>query len=233
MDAFYQTYKNKLATEFVIDSFFNNGGEKIYLISDHGENFSYLINKYPSKIIYHHYNENIHTAQWNKDKCLKALDRIKIACENLNGKYIMKLEDDVWLRGNINTIVPKKEIIGPRLHHHNNHIDKECVEFIEKFGKKSGKWIAFGGCGGTIFNREIFLDEYNFFVPLIDKHFDELIPITHTKIQYADFCLTFCFNISGYEYDENPDYTEDTYDDDWETNGKMIVHHYKKYYANQ
>lgn len=37
MDAIYQCFKNREKVEFVLDNFFKNGGNKVYLCSDQGD----------------------------------------------------------------------------------------------------------------------------------------------------------------------------------------------------
>ena len=80
MDAAYQIYKNREATEFALKNFFENSNGKIYITVDGGNDFSYLSKMFPDKIIYNYDSERINTVRWGKHGCLKWLHRIYSAC---------------------------------------------------------------------------------------------------------------------------------------------------------
>lgn len=228
MDAYYQTYKNKKATEFVLKNFFLNSNGKVYLVSDCGDDFSYLLNIYPNRIIYAYENKNIKTVCWNKNQCLEWLIRVQKLCQNLTSNYVMILEDDVFIRGNLDNLKMYGEIMGvPNIT--KCFIYKELEQFINLHGKINGSYQFYCACGGSVFNRKIYLENYKFCQNIIDIYFDEMIIKSKNCIRFSDCCLSVYFNLAGYKCNENPEHTE-TWQADWKINNKKIVHQYKFLY---
>jgi hypothetical protein len=237
MDAFYQTFNNFKAVEFVLRNFFANGGNHAWAVSDAGEDFSPVLKQFGNRTTYLYAENNTGMKYWKTvDKPLEWLSRLKWAASQSSSGHMILLEDDVWIRGSLTTIKPTSAIIGVPTGMWWNDMPKGCGDFINEFGKRKGEYKYYGACGGCIFDRKVFLESYTFAVNLLKEHWNKLQHLSVVdnhwapKIGHADVILTMLFNLSGYEYHGNPEHTECRNHRDWETNGKKIVHDYKAFY---
>lgn len=241
MDAFYQAYKNLPAIEFVLKQFFKNNGRRAWVVSDGGPDLRPVLNQFGGTVIYSHMQPNIKMHNWLKaSQCIEWFSRIKWMSIQSTADHIMLLEDDVYIRGNLDEIAPSAPLIGPPCGDPTwgNDIPPAFEGFLNTRGKRRGCYKYYGGCGGSIFNRALFLESYDFAVGTIAKEWNPLRQLSKfhyfrpPKIGYPDFALTFLFNLSGHEYASNPEHTECHKHRDWKTNGKKIVHGYKAFYSN-
>jgi hypothetical protein len=226
MDAIYQCFKKNDQVEFVLENFFKNGGDKVYLLSDAGNDFSYLKEIYKDKLIYKYNNEKTwcDTCGWSsKSQALYWMIWYTEACRQLSSDYIILLEDDVYVRGNLNEIEILYDIMGPSLHCH-NQIDPILENYLNTIDNKNISLKYYGGCGGTIMNRKIIAKGE--FPYLLNNYYDDLLSISH-KIKFSDALITVLYRLSGCIYGANKDYTETWLNPNWMNTTEKIIHQYE------
>ena len=238
MDAVYRCFKKRDCVEAVLSNFFESGGTSVFLSSDCGDDFSNLTSKFP--IIYEYDTEKVHSGRggWGsvkgKHTGLKWLEFFKRGLDAATSDYVILLEDDVKFRGPLSSIPIDYEITGPEKYAWNTYSPDER-KFINKYAKVPNNYVYFGGIGGTIFNRKIFLDNYTFIYEFLDDHYKESLQylsspenwpsnIPHSRFQFSDVFISTAYNILGFEYGANREFTEAHFDEDYLTNGKLIVH---------
>ena len=224
MDAIYQCYKKNQHVEFVLENFYKNGGDIVYLLSDADNDFSYLKEKYKDKLIYKYNTEKTwcgKTIGWNsKSQALHWMIWYTEACRQLNSDYILLLEDDVYIRGNINDIKISGEIMGPPEHKWNK-LNESVQKYLNSFDNKNISTSFYVGCGGSIMNRQIISNGE--FVYLMNKHYETLISLCE-KLLFSDAMLTSLFRLCGYKSVANNDYTEPWLNPNWKNTKEKIVH---------
>ena len=97
---YHQCYKNKKATEFVIQQFRQyNPDVPYYLISDNGEDFSDIAEKYNCYFVL---DENNTGMNYLPTEHAKILYQRLVNCFNhFNTDYVLLMEDDVLCRGKL------------------------------------------------------------------------------------------------------------------------------------
>jgi hypothetical protein len=226
MDAIYQCFKKNDHVEFVLKNFFENGGNTVYLVSDAGNDFSYLKEIYKDKIIYKYNKEKTWCDKWgwsSKSQALYWMIWYTEACRQLISDNIILLEDDVYIRGNLNEIETLYDITGPPLHCH-NQIDPTLEDYLNTIDNKNIPLKYYGGCGGTIMNRKIIAKGE--FPYLLNNYYDDLLSISY-KIKFSDALITVLYRLSGCTYGANKDYTETWLNPNWVTTTEKIVHQYE------
>ena len=136
-----------------------------------------------------------------KNGQLDWLKRIYDACTTTlkDVDWIIHYEDDVWCRFEI-TRPPKFDISGAN----GPLYTTELYEYLKnKFGviddsrhswSLSGSLQSYGACGGTIFNREKFIEIYN---RLDEVPWDEIYKLDSRPIEWCDATLSFLFQFFG------------------------------------
>lgn len=226
MDAIYQCFKKNDQVEFVLENFFKNGGDRVYLVSDNGNDFSYLKEVYKDKVIYKYNKEKTWctTNGWEfKSQALHWMIWYTEACRQLSSDYIILLEDDVYIRGDLNQIELLFDIMGPPLHSH-NQIDSVLENYLNSIDNKNIPLKYYCGCGGTIMNRKIIAKGE--FPYLINNYYDELLSLSF-KVKFSDALLTILYRLSGCVIGTNKDYTETWLNPNWEITTEKIVHQYE------
>jgi len=233
MDSFYQTFRNFKAVEFVLTNFFANAGNHAWIVSDAGEDFRPVLSQFGGRVTYQYAHKHTGMKYWRRvDKPLHWLSRLKWAALQSSSSHMILLEDDVWIRGSLTKIKPTSAIIGVRPGMWWNDMTKGCEDFINEYGCRKGQHKYFGASGGCIFDRKAFLESHSFAVNILKEHWNTLRHLSMSEIHRGpiigcpDVILTILFNLSGHEYHGNPEHTECRNDQDWETNGKTIVHDY-------
>jgi hypothetical protein len=115
------------------------------------------------------------------------------ACRQLISDNIILLEDDVYIRGNLNEIETLYDITGPPLHCH-NQIDPTLEDYLNTIDNKNIPLKYYGGCGGTIMNRKIIAKGE--FPYLLNNYYDDLLSISY-KIKFSDALITVLYRLSG------------------------------------
>lgn len=240
LDALHLVYKNKPASEEAIKSFRNFYPESDYtLIGDNGDNYYDIATKYSCN--YFHSPIKCGYPQgkkgFNKEQIDEYLKRVSIACFLSKGTHIIVMEDDVHILNKIKISESDLMLVGSECVHNIIHpllikyLNQMCGKHIEHF---------YGMGGGTIFNKEIFLQAYNNYNKIILENFDN-IQSFYPTIGWTDCILSVFMMLGGASHTINnqryelsghmQDHSKIDYSKIEELRQKYsILHHYKKYY---
>jgi len=229
---FYHCYKENDAVEFSVKSFKNLYPDSpMYIVSDNGNDFSYLEKKYKNIKFIKKNNEvqslvkfvdNLIAANnvdidLFTDIAIEVLNRIKNAIDYCQSKYIILMEPDVYVRSKFS--LPKTDMVGPIP----NEMPINVQEYIISKGGINNKYW---GPAGGIMNTQAFLDIYS----KIDKTIISEILLQDPRIVCYDYLLPVLFSIYGYRYENNPEQTECLRNPNWEISDHKILHQYRKYF---
>jgi len=224
---YYAVYKNKKASSFVLENFRKHFPDsKIVLISDGGDDFSDLASTY--NCIYHHLHNIFDTVPlhfYDAERTKEWWKRHKIVCEETQAKYIMILEDDVFVRDRFDH-QPPFDLRGVRF----DGTNPFRPAIVRDIRKESGlDCYYYGMCGGSMYNSSVFLSIYDDIIADIDKNHNELINKSwdYRLLGAVDANMTYHFNKRGYFYEPAP----------WlailnkeNITGFPVIHEWKEYY---
>ena len=236
LGAFYSCYKEINAVNYSIDRLKKvYPNIPIYLVSDGGEDFSYLESKYTNiktimdidtmsstfKITDQNFREEFH--QENIKKCaLTVLNRLKNAIEYCKSDYILMMDPDTLVIGELNIPYDSK-LLGSRVNH---GLPKEYKDILSSFD--GSKVINHWGATPAIFEINSFLKAYdNIFNNM--NIFDKLCKSFYAMYAH-DVLLPTIYALIGLEEEFNPDIVECNRDPNWEQTNKPLIHQFKKYY---
>lgn len=234
--AFHQAYKNRKATEEAIKSFrqFNDG--PYFLVSDGGDDFSDIAEKYNCH--YYHTKSKLglrdHTHEsgiygMTKDEVLEWLHRFYLASTIQNSDHIIMMEDDVLVLGKID-VEESVEFCG--LDSPPNHLPQAMIDYLtEKYDAKfQNNW--YGTPGGSIFKTKTFVENYDRVTKIFDTEFDYIKENLCGGIGCVDIWMTTYYYLCKKNYTVNPYLTEATRNPNWRNGEYAIVHSYKEHYEN-
>jgi hypothetical protein len=204
--AYYQVYTNKKATDFVLKNFRLHFPDcPVMLISDGGENFSDLADKYNcgytySFNIFGNATNNYPQLPYSAERMLEAWRRHKLACDYSDSDYILILEDDVYITKHF-SIEEDFALRGARI---GNNFTEEMIKHIVECGGKPSR--IYGMCGGSIYNAHIFKDIYqSAIVDIRDNHDGFLAKSSNWFLLGAiDANITYHYNLRGFTYEPSP-----------------------------
>lgn len=167
---------------------------------------------------------------------LEFLNRFRDACLKCNTNHMMMVEDDVWL---IKPVTVEKEW---EMACHNIKIGNIIPDFIhdmiESYSGVKPTFKQYGAGGGSIFNVQTFLDNYDGIIQWFKINFEQIQSVYPT-IGYIDCFMVVFYLLCGKSYTVNPHLT-DTHNHkpgfDYETfisnqpEQIQIINNYKKYY---
>ena len=188
----FQTWKNDKATEFSIQEFRKHFPKNnIRLISDNGNDYSHFIEKYNVDFEFSDKNTLPKGRFLEEWQCYEWLRRVNDTCKMYDSKWIVIFEDDVLTQSS-NFIEPKFDTAGAVILEW-----KPMLSELLYDRNKKNKNIGYGMCGGTIFNREVYIDCYDkinqFDIAYLNKYDDRISKATDSLIN----CFTQYF---GYDY---------------------------------
>lgn len=236
LGVFYTCFKENGAIEYSLNKFFELYPEApVYLVSDNGNDFTYLQTKYPLLKATKETFEvtgmfkngeiddfiNSNTQETFLKICMEFLRRLNLACEYCKTNYILLMEPDVLVRGKLT--MPSADLVGPTV----NIMPEEIQQLILKYnGKNNGTW----GPAGGIMKTQSFQKIYNKLVE-DDSPLKDGLKLDPRIICY-DYLLAFLFSIYGYSYEENLEETECLRNPWWRTSGHPLLHQYREQYNN-
>ena len=234
--AYHQAYKNKRATEEAIKSFREHNDGPYFLVSDGGDDFSDIANKY--NCYYYHSEWNLELRDHNhpsgiygmkKEEVLEWLNRFYFACTVDKCDHVIMMEDDVLIRGHIDV---ENEVEFCGLHAPGNVIQQELIDYLtEKYGAKfHNNW--YGVPGGSIFKASTFVENYDRIVKIFDEEFDYIKENLCGNFAWVDVWMTVYYYLCGKEFTVNPHFTETTINSNWRDPNYAIVHQYKEHYEH-
>jgi hypothetical protein len=178
---------------------------------------------------------------------LDWLTRIYEACTTVlkNVDWILHYEDDVWCKMEI-TRPPKFDIAGAR----GPLYTPQLYDYLKKrfnvnddsrgYWSNWGSLEGYGGCGGTIFRREAFIESYR---RLSEINWDEVKNLDSRPIEWSDASLSFIFQHAGFSsgvWDDWAQYDSKDQGNWWDKTGWTIpmeeqpnvafIHGYKHFY---
>lgn len=199
----YQTWRNRPAVNYVLENFrkyYPNA--PIRMVSDNGEDFSDLAEKYscvfnfedmnilPKGILAGHPNSGVTNIQplggyvW--------LRRLYDTCKLFDTDWIVIMEDDVLTKGVVFTF-PETDSGGVIAW----QFQPELLKFLVSKNSKNKVW-GYGLCGGTVINRSFFVEAYENNISTFDL---ELIgKMDNRTYGWSDILLTVFILYSGGTY---------------------------------
>lgn len=236
LSVFHSAFKNKRATEQAIKNFREHNDGPYFLVSDGGDDFSEIAEKY--NCFYYHADWNLKLRDHNdpsgiygntKEETLEWLRRFRMACDYAKTDHIMMMEDDVLIRGQIN-VDDDVEVAGLDGPQNRNRVHQELIEYLtEKYDAKFyNNWYAI--TGGAIFKIKTFVENYDKVIKIFDDEFDFIKDNLMKSIGCIDVWMTVYYALCRKEYTINPYFTETTNNPNWRDPNYAIVHHYKEHY---
>tara|TARA_R110000868_G_scaffold409778_1_gene696007 strand:- start:2257 stop:2976 length:720 start_codon:yes stop_codon:yes gene_type:complete len=233
---FYSCYNEVNAVDYSINKLKEIYPDNpVYVVSDGGEDFSYLESKYSNiktvmgvdtmgstfKITDQNFREDNH--QENIKKCaLAVLNRLKSAIGYCKTDYILMMDPDALVIGELN-IPDNVKLLGSRI---NIGLPNEYKDILTSVD--GAKVINSWGATPAIFEVKSFLKAYNFIInngEILDRLCQSFYAI------YAhDVLLPTIYALIGLEEEFNPDIVECNRNPKWVKTNKPLVHQFKKYY---
>jgi len=216
----HMTWKNRKQNEVIIGEFRKYFPTiKYRLVSDAGDDYSDFIDKF--NIEFKYYDVNIFkggTLNTPEERKL-WLQRIYETCQLFETEWIVLFEDDVLTKNN-NFNIPTTDCAGAISWHWNVELSIE----LQKINNNTEN--GYGMCGGSVFNRKIFMDIYNRYD---EFPFDELFNMDN-RLKYSDAFITCLFQYFGYTYSVWECHGEKALPNYNKNNNYCFIHGYKEYY---
>lgn len=242
---FFTCYKEKKAVEYSLSELVKHYPDSpIYLVSDGGEDFSYLKLKFKhlkttleedtmtetfkitagrsgcdgvvGNFQQKHYQDVI-------QKCaLAVLNRLENAINYCQTDYILMMDPDTLVRGKL-TIPQGVKLLGSRI---NTGLPQGLKNILRKI--ENATIIDCWGATPAIFETKTFMKSWEMF-----KHTPELLDMMSKEFYaiYAhDVLLPIIFALVGEEETYNPDIIECSRNPFWEICPNPLVHQFKRYY---
>lgn len=245
LSAFFQSYKNGKATEFVLENFKkHHPNAPITLISDAGSNFTGVSEKYDCNYIHSFINLGRQGSQnikinseypidlrlgFNKEETFIWINRFYESCKHSiknDCDYIIMLEDDVYITNPITNLPVGGFSCGENK---DNLINPNLIEYLEKKYDIKFDVKYYSCCGGAIFNAKIFVENYYFILNFLDSEFYNLQKLD-MRIGWLDFYMHIIYYLLGCKFEVNTQFVETWMDVDWRDSKYSIVHQYKDLY---
>lgn len=235
LGVFHQCFKNLKATEHAISSFrkFHKNNPYV-LISDNGDDFSQLAAKYDCHYLHEPinlgYRDHTHPSGiygMTKDEVLTWLTRFKKACEICKTDFILMMEDDILIRGEIN--VPEDwDFAGYGLP--GNKFQPELMKYLSE--KYDVFWNVdyYGTGGGSVFKIKPYIENFERVYKIFNEEFDFIKTNLCGNFGWVDVWMPVYYYLCGKQYTQNYLLTETTSNGNWLNSGEPIVHRYKNYY---
>lgn len=228
--AYYQVYKNKRATDFVLSKFRDVFPESpILLISDGGDNFDDLALKHKTSYVklYNIFGEQNVDRLYDCERMIEGWRRHKLAVENAQTEYIMILEDDVLIQRqfHLGKFDSKGVYVG-------NYLPADAINEIHNCKGYTNN-DQYGMCGGSVYSSNAFLNSYDSMVKYTNEFHNKLYfnrphHDPNRKVCAIDCNLVFHFNRCGFSYSKAEWLSEVLRQNDWKD--YPVVHQYKELY---
>tara|TARA_B100001094_G_C18129679_1_gene771505 strand:- start:226 stop:1041 length:816 start_codon:yes stop_codon:yes gene_type:complete len=240
---FYKCFKETKAIEHSLESLFSFYPKcPVYLVSDGGNDYSYLEEKYPtlkaiqgddnrgwmlspggcSDIVFQFKVPEIHERFRATHRVM--LERIKSAVDYCDKKHMLFMEPDVLVRGEL-TIPPDSHLLGvvPQ-----PNIDYSAG-WVDVLREVEGANLTVGWSWPIIFSSEAFSKMYSF----VNENDDVLRKILLSDLRPGiadDVWIPILLGAAGYKQEHNPEVTECNRNPGWKTSHHPLVHEYREKY---
>jgi len=131
---------------------------------------------------------------WPLENTLVWLEGIYSACKKTKSKYMIVLEEDVFLLKPISVL---KQEFGIAIVKNRNNFHNRITQFIMDVG---GNIITngYGGCGGAIINTEVFIKGYDSCIDRLKDEWNDIRNYTN-RIGWSDMILQVVVMCGGGE----------------------------------
>jgi hypothetical protein len=153
-------------------------------------------------------NVNVGYECWDREKTFEFIRGFYEACKKTDSYYIMLLEEDDFILKPMTILnydfscAIHPTAPSPTGRMRPNPIPKEFFEYSSKLGGAT-QCPGYASGGGTIFNREQFIESWENCKDQLYEDYDELVRVS--KIMgWVDFFLQYIMMIGGYEIIQNP-----------------------------
>lgn len=227
---YYQVYKNKPQTELILTHFRQYYPDiHIRLLSDNGDDHTELSNKFKCEYVHSNYHMGLwgwnhvdvisgnHCYGWNKEEALEHLNRWYSFSKVINTKYMMMMEDDIYINDMINIVnidFDFTQVIP------GNQLCEESKLFLKKFNPNHTV-NKYGCCAGHFLNTEVYIECFQKTFQFISDNYDHLLKIER-HIGWPDTLHNLVFNLCGKVGIVNSDYAQGFTNPD----NKPIFHNY-------
>lgn len=238
---FYTCYTEKKSVDHSLEVLYKLYPEvPVYLISDGGEEYSDLQEKYTAQgfnlkthleedsrglIPTFAYSEDFYTEETQRkifNTVMTFLERVKRAIEYSNREFLLVMEPDVLVRGKI-TNPEKHKLLGSRV---NVGMSDQIREVVRNYPGSID--VNTWGITPAIFECDSFLKAYK-----VIKNDEELLKkLCYSDRRFAnyDFMFAIIFALIGVPETINPEIVECFRDPNWETSWHPLVHQYRAKY---
>jgi len=148
---------------------------------------------------------------WTKEKAVEWLRGVYDACTKTDSKYMMLFEEDDFVLKNISILYTDFSMaIHPTapspVRMRPNNVPSKFLEYSKSIGG-IGDCPGYASGGGTIFNREHYMDSYERILDKFTDVYDEFCKINKI-FGWQDFMFQYIFMLGGYEVIQNHDLCE-------------------------
>lgn len=220
LSAYLQVLRNSPKLEFTIKNFRRFYPDSyFYLVSDGGDDLSLIAKKFNCDYLYSSINCGISSDGHTRHQAVEWFTRFHTACLKCKSDYLIYLEDDVLIRGEIN-VNPNWKLACVL----ENVMNPAFERFsIRRFGTRFNTNL-FGACGGAIYHVPTVLALSNFIFDRINLDFFEFQSYVGGKFGFADMYMTIFFMMGGAEVSLNTEMTESHRNPNWLNSYHPIVH---------
>ena len=144
---------------------------------------------------------------WSKEKALEWLRGVYAACKKTDSKYMMLFEEDDFVLENISILDTDFSMAihptspSPTGRMRANHIPWQFLDFSKKIGGIDS-CPGYASGGGTIFNREHYIDSYDRILDKFSEVYDDFCEINKI-FGWQDFMFQYIMMLGGYEIIQN------------------------------
>lgn len=182
-------------------------------------NIEYQKNKigYPGK--FSQSNHDPGRDHWPFENVKTWLESIYNCCKQTNSKYMIILEEDVFLMKYVSII---EKDFGIAIVKNRNNFPTIIKNFIKNLGGNTNT-IGYGGCGGTIINTQIFIKGYEIAIKPLEEQFEQISKSTKL-IGWSDMIIQVIIMCAGGNVVVNDQLVEP-----WMEEKKWIVDNWRNY----
>lgn len=218
--AYMQVYKNDGKAEFAWKNFRKFYPESpAYLVSDNGDDFTKISDQYKCEYEHSAINVGVRDGGYTIDEMMEWLGRLERSFLYCGTDFILYMEDDVYVRGMIS---PDKS--KPLAGLYANAIPQRLFDHLAvKYPNATFNAQWYGACGGTIYDRAVFLDLMEGMRKFVQEDMMEARSVWN-RVPYLDCAACLMYMCLGRPFHKNDDLVEPARNKDWETCGSPIVH---------
>lgn len=235
---FFTAFNEKNAVEFSVKLLNQIYPDiEIFLVSDGGEDYSYMSNFFKN-LKFHMGQDTISKTfkitdtnfkqteyqEIMKTSILTLFDRLKKCIQYSKKEYILMMDPDTLIRGKIN-IPQNAKLLGTKINF-GHVITQDLIDIFKNI--HGAKIFDSWGATPTIFHVETYEKALNFLNSQQDL-LDKLCSSTYAMYAH-DFLFPTLFGLIGEEEQENPDIVECTRNKIWMHTSHPIVHQFKFLY---